>query len=64
MFLDKDDDGFIEKDEFEEVARSMNEVLSETELENMLGSIPYDSAGKIEVNQFVRFIFGIRKTSH
>jgi hypothetical protein len=54
---DKDGDGNISRQELAAIMKSLNESLSENEIDTIFSNIDTDSSGFIDYNEFVRWVF-------
>ena len=57
--FDKDQKGFLTKNQVENIMNNIGEQLSEAEVLQILDSIQYDSRGVIEVDKLVDIIFDV-----
>merc|ERR1712008_14522 len=54
---DKDGDGNISRKELSTIMKSLNDSLSESEIDTIFSSVDTDSSGLIDYNEFVRWVF-------
>ena len=57
--FDKEQKGFLTKNQVETIIKHIGEPLSEAEVLQVLDSIQYDSRGVIEVDKLVDVIFDV-----
>jgi len=56
-FFDRDDDGFIERDEFRRVISEIGEPLSEEEVTTFMQAVDINEDGAIEFNELLGFLW-------
>ncbi len=54
--FDKEESGLLDKEVLEFALQNMGEKLSESEMKELLESIPYDDTGKINYQDFLKFL--------
>lgn len=54
--FDKEESGLLDKEVLEFALLNMGDGLSESEMKELLETIPYDETGKVNYQDFLRFL--------